>query len=136
MVGVQQYVLRNHARRFDPLESTYRPGPSGRPVHAGRVQLDHALFVGQAPVSHRGVLCIEFLRLDTLNGGVERIHALDQQSAGQLHTPQTVGRRDGHRARGGADMHGGETRSLSEWRAQGRSGGHTSCCAEKLAARE
>ncbi len=106
VVGVHEDVLRNYAGCLDSFERSDGPGPLGGTVHARGIQLDDAFFVWETTVADRGVVRIEFLDLDALNCGIERVHTLANESSGQLDPPETVGGRYGHVAGGAANVNG------------------------------
>ncbi len=87
---------------FDPAQARHRAGEVCGAVHAARIQLDHAVFVGQAAVTD-GVVCgVFFDDVHAGDYGVERVGALADHLHCFLDGAQTVGTADGDRfARGG-----------------------------------
>ena len=70
MIGVLQHRVRDLGRRPHAFERRHAAGPTLRAVHAARIELHHALGVGQAAVSDARVLGIEF---DDVDAGDERL---------------------------------------------------------------
>src|SRR5688572_10674881 len=64
VVGVIHDRLRHQRRRGDPFEARDRPGAPRRPVHAARVQLDHAVLVRQSAEADALVVGVELLDVD------------------------------------------------------------------------
>ena len=79
VIGVLEHQPRHLARRLDPLERGDGAGAPGRPVHARRVELDHALLIGQPAVADRIVGRIQLLDLHAFDPGVQRIGPLGHQ---------------------------------------------------------
>jgi hypothetical protein len=112
-------------------------------VHAGGVELDHAVLVGEPAVADRIVLGVELLDLHPLDGRVERVGAAEHQLQGAGDCAKAVGRTDrggpgdgeparrwNHRQRGSGDRTTGHTEKRSagnrvphDWRLLGRKHG-------------
>src|SRR5881397_3970202 len=91
-----QYTLSLH----DALPiSTNRAGAARGAVHARRVELHHAIGVGQPAVAHRGIVRVELLDLHGLDRGIERVCPLQHQVERFLHAAQSVGAGDDDRLR-------------------------------------
>ena len=86
--------LRDFRRRLDVFERANRARPLGGPVHAGGVELYHALRVRQAAIADGVVVGIELLDLHAFDHRVERVGALHQHVERFLHGAQTVRARD------------------------------------------
>ena len=99
VIGVLEDALGDLGRCLDPLEATHRAGAARGAVHARRVELHHALGVGQPAVAHRGIVRVELLDLHGLDRGIERVCPLQHQVERFLHAAQSVGAGDDDRLR-------------------------------------
>src|SRR5690606_26426094 len=98
----------DEARRCDVLEAPDGPGAPRGAVHAARVELHHAVGIGQAAETNRLVLGVELLDVDTGDDRVERVLAGDDLVVRNLHAANAVGGRhhDGPRTGGNARQGG------------------------------
>ena len=95
VIGVFQHQARHLARRLDTLQRANCPCPSGRPVHAGAIELHDTVGVWQAAITHRIILGIEFLDLHPLHRRVQRIGPLKHEFNGAGYRRKAVRRADG-----------------------------------------
>ena len=90
VVRVLEDELRHLGGRLDPLQGTHRAGAFRGPMHAGGVELHHAVGVGQPAVADRVVVGVELLDLHALDGRIQGVGALHQHVEGLLHRAQPV----------------------------------------------
>ena len=114
VVGVVHDCFCDERWRRDVLERADCSSSFGRAVHAGRVQLHHALLVRQATQSHRLIVGIELLDIDSRDDRVEGVRILTRHHVvGACNAANAVSGRDnywrtGEIARGRAAFTGGE----------------------------
>ncbi len=107
VVGVVHHRLGDERRRGEPLERRHRSGAPGGAVHAGGVELYHAVLVGQPAEAHGNVVGIELHQVDAGDRGVEGV--------GSVVGHEPVGPGHGLEAVGGGDRHGSSRAFLGGW---------------------
>jgi hypothetical protein len=135
VVGVEQHVLGHDAGCLDSLQRADGSRSAGGPVHARCVELDDPVLVRQAAIAHRAVLGVQLLDLHTLDGCVERVDSLLEQCSGLLHSPESVGRRDGDGTCGRPNVYGGRVLA-DDPRSQHGAGGEPGGGTQKVSACE